>query len=444
MADEQKNRKRRPKPVPYAMLAPGFEGIYTGKKSRVGSEQTEVITTVMSDDAGNEIRQWPVVSWTWPGEEGDWDEEIRALHTMQTSLGPLDEATRRIRAHIGSLVPCDSGFPVTVDELLQAIGSGRLDEPSFHNGCWCPGMWWPRKTSQPGQPECLETIRSVLRQYLAGDDAGTLRREFPHGGPFVDRVYKWLGPVERLQEYQWLMIERILLTIGAFIENSYLEPLFSDASVMQKQEQMMDDLFGEEGRGARLDREIAANADLPKIIPRWKPEYRETLDGIESPEKQALYEICCAIASGVHTLSDCHHNTFRYIEGWIHGAGTGQLRIATRKSGTENERLGRLLFGYVLALDKWLMHIPMPFLLLDLGHVDLGFDPRNEILRVYAYFGEDRSPVKVWLAGWLWYTLMHSPIGGNPGGLVRHRELLDQAGEAGLSVRDWMDGEKDK
>jgi len=27
----------------------------------------------------------------------------------------------------------------------------------------------------------------------------------------------------------------------------------------------------------------------------------------------------------------------------------------------------------------------MQFLLLDLGHLDLGFDPKSEIVRVYAY-----------------------------------------------------------
>ena len=55
---------------------------------------------------------------------------------MQEKLGPLDDKIRQIHAHIGSLVPCDGGFPVTVDELLNAIGRGELSDPSFHNGCW--------------------------------------------------------------------------------------------------------------------------------------------------------------------------------------------------------------------------------------------------------------------------------------------------------------------
>jgi len=44
------------------------------------------------------------------------------------SLGPLDDETCALRAHIASLVPCDSGFPVTVDEILNAIGTGRLPQ----------------------------------------------------------------------------------------------------------------------------------------------------------------------------------------------------------------------------------------------------------------------------------------------------------------------------
>ncbi len=108
----------------------------------------------------------------------------------------------------------------------------------------------------------------------------------------------------------------------------------------------------------------------------------------------------------------------------------------TPNTSTERERLGRLLFGYVLGLDKWLLGQPMQFLLLDLGHVDLGFDPKNEILRVYAYLGEESTPEKEWLAACLWHNLAG---GGNPRGLVIHESLLEHAKEAGISVREWMD-----
>ncbi len=91
-----------------------------------------------------------------------------------------------------------------------------------------------------------------------------------------------------------------------------------------------------------------------------------------------MYRTCCAIAAGVCTLSDCHHNTFRFIESWIHGIGTGCLEISTRKAHTEKQRLGRLLLGYALGLDRWTAGVPMQFLLMDLGHIDLGFDPKTK------------------------------------------------------------------
>ncbi len=106
-------KKKKERLVPYDMVSPGFEAIYTGKKSSSEGERVEIITTVSADQAGNQIRKWSVVSWTFPGEEKDWDEEIKYINNMQSKLGELDDGTRRIRAHIASLAPCDSGFPVT-------------------------------------------------------------------------------------------------------------------------------------------------------------------------------------------------------------------------------------------------------------------------------------------------------------------------------------------
>ncbi|MCK5116453.1 MAG: hypothetical protein KAR44_07610 [Candidatus Aegiribacteria sp.] len=79
--------------------------------------------------------------------------------------------------------------------------------------------------------------------------------------------------------------------------------------------------------------------------------------------------------------------------------------MAGRKVGIESKRLGRLLFGYALGLDRWLQDIPVQWLLLDLGHIDPDFDFKSEILRVYAYLG-DKTPVKEWFADCLWYTLV--------------------------------------
>ncbi len=426
-------------PVPYHLVSPGFEAIYTGEKASSDTGKAELITTITADSELNEIRRWPVVSWTWPGQEEDWDEDVRYINAMQGKLGDLDNSIRQIRAHIASLVPCDSGFPVTVDELLNAIGRGKLNEPSLRNGCWCPGMWWEQRTTQPHHMESMKLISSVLKHYLEGENDARLIGKYPAASGFIRRTLAWLGPSSKLAEYQMLLLKRILLTIDSFAVSSDTQPRdqFSDPQ-MAWMEAQVDDLFGEGGQGSRLDEEIASKAGLPTIHPQWKSEYRQNLEQLDQPAKE-LYRTCCAVASGVHTLSDCHHNTFRYIESWIHGIGTGQLRIPTRRTASESGRLGRSLFGYVLGLNKWLAGEPMQFLLLDLGHTDLGFDPKNEILRVYANLGADRTPVKKWLAACLWYNLMNAPIGGNPGGLVRHEKLLERATSAGISLRDWRD-----
>ena len=264
--------------------------------------------------------------------------------------------------------------------------------------------------------------------------------EFPHAAGFVRRVFEWLGPRSQLTEVQQLMLERMLLTVEQFFKyGDMVHFRITDTAILEEVTAVGKDLFEEGGRGPKLDAEIAERAGLPKIGPTWE-ESQKNRDDISDPEKKALYEVCCDIASGVCTLSDCHHNTFRFIERWIHGIGTGQSDIPTRAAGAERERLARLLFGYVLGLDKWLLGVPMQFLLMDLGHVDLGFDPRNEVLRAYAHLGEEKTPVKLWLAACLWHNLSYARMDpAVPAGLVRHPELLEHATALGVSVREWMD-----
>jgi len=73
-------------------------------------------------------------------------------------------------------------------------------------------------------------------------------------------------------------------------------------------------------------------------------------------------------------------------------------------------------------------------------HMDLGFDPKNEVVRVDAYLGEQRTPIKQWLSACLWHNLTYSRLEpAYPAGLVRHKELLEHAAGLGLSVREWMD-----
>jgi len=422
--------------VPYHMIQPGFEAIYTGERAERPIEVPKGPSPFINftDSSGNAIQKWSTWTWTftdkWPEEGREWaNEEIRYINGMQVKLGHLSDGVRKIRAHIGSLVPCDNGFPVTVDELLSAIGKERLDDPSFHNGCWMGTMWWDGASTQPLNTECMQAIFEILTGYLAGKPEAEMAERYPHARGFIARAYVWLGPSDKLTKLQKLMMERTLLPFEYFTGRN------TDNAVNRN-------CFEEGGHGPEVDAEISALAGLPKIHMRHTPEYRENLNGIPEPEKRELYRACCHIASGVYGLSDCHHNTFRIIERWVHGIGKGALDIPESKKGTERERLGRLLFGYLLGLDRWLLGVPMYFLLYDLEYVDFGFDPNNEIKHVYALLeGErGRNPTKEWLAACLWHNLFHN----NQGGITRHGDVLDRAKGTGLSVREWMDSNLNK
>jgi len=416
--------KANRRPVPYDTVSPGYEAVYTGEESAKHIQEDGWPISRFTDDEGKIIEQWSVWTWTPQNREEAWGEQIRYINKMQAALGPLDDETRRLRAHIGSLVLCEPGIPVTIDELLNAIGRGYLWEQPFHNGCWCCSMWWDSQGTQPRHTEIMQTIEDCLTSYLEGISLENLIERFPHAEGFLRRAFDWLGPVNSLSEIQELLIKRMLLPFEIFTRRNL------DTNAVYK------NCFEDGGRGQQLDTEISRKAGLPKIYPDYRLEFRENLQSIPEPEKQELYRICCSIAHGLHELSDCHHSMYRWIENWIHEIGTGKWEIATRKSGTERERLARLLFGYTLGLDKWLMGNPMQFLLLDLGHLDLGFDPKNEILRVYAYLGEGKTPVKEWLAACLWHNLSG---GGNPRGWVIQQPLNERAKQLGISTHEWMD-----
>jgi len=417
--------------VPYDLVKPGWEGAYTGKKSDT--------TDDLTDDEGNVINRWS----TWPFEGygvkwAQWGDEAPHINHMQQALGTLSDEVRRIRIHIGGLVLCDSGVPVSIDELLSAIGSGVLPKEPFRAGCLPGGQG---RTTRPHHSESLRIIESVLRGYLAGKPMKHFIQEFPHAAGFVKRTYDWLGPSQELTQLQKLLLERMLLPFEYFTRSS-----FDDYELVMR---VSDICFGENGAGAEIDKRICEIADLPEIQRLRYGMYEKNLETIEDAEKRDLYTVCTRIACGVYELSDCHHNAFRVIESQIYGIAKGRMKgVPDRMAGAEAKRLGQLLFGYTLALDKWLLGQPMQFLLLDLGHVDLGFDPKNEILRVYAYLGEERSAVKQWLVASLWCNLYHNPMGGlkpyEDQWSDRHSQILERAGELSISARDWMDSELER
>ena len=423
---------KRWRPVPYEKLTPGVEAVYTSEDPLTVKvdDNPDILPGYcqlvrFKDKKSEIIAKWSV--WNLPkpqnGREPWEDPDINFINDMQAKLDPLDEKTRRLRTHIGHLVPCDNGFPMTVEELLMAIGNGELPDTTFHNGCCSAGRWWSAKTTQPGQTEAMKVIYEVLTGYLDGTAKEKLIEKFPDASGFISRTFGWLGPIEKLTELKKTMLDRILLPF------EYLTKRNPDVMAVQA------NCYEKGGEGEKIDEHIAELAGLPKIYANWWDEYSENLKTITDPKKIELYEICGAISHGLHGLSDCHHSTFRWLENWIYSIGTFKSEIPDRKKGVERERLSRLLFGYVLGLNYWLAGKSEHFLLLDLGYIDLGFDTKNEILRVFAYLGEERTPVKIWLAACLWHTLYMN----RPAGLIRHKKLIELAERNEISLRSWND-----
>jgi hypothetical protein len=409
--------------APDSTVPLGFEKVYTGSKDLPDVDTSDTDLVFSEDEEGYVMMQYSL--WgCFHTTEDKWNEEIHAINRMQAALGSLNDSVRKVRAHIASLVPCDSGVPVTIDEMLNAIGTGVVPQPAFHPGCWLSSG---TRTTQPGQVESMRVIEAVLKGYLDGQSAAEFIGQYPYARGFIKRSYAWLGLRANLTEVQLLLMGRMLLPFAFFTKRN------------PDQREVYADCFKPGGRGKAIDAEISKLVGIPEIYANYRKEYKEVLGSIEDAHKRTIYMIAGHIANGVSELSDCHHNTFRYIERWIHAVGTLTWDIPTRKAHVESTRLGRLLFGYALGLDRWLQKVPQQFLLLDLGHVDLGFDPKNEILRVYAYLGDEHTPVKMWLAACLWYTLVSMP----PASLYqwghRYKALLARAEENGIRVRDWMD-----
>ena len=218
--------KHKDELVPYDQVSPGFEAVYTGETSSSPVRENEMTATLYSDEDGNLISQWSTIPWTFPDnedgwKENQWDDTVKHLHKMQSKLGLLTDGTRLLRSHITGLIPCDSGLPVTVDELLFAIARGKLERSSFRNGCLCSGMGCQLKTSQPGQMESIRTIHSVMNAYVSGEPREDAIKSHPEAAGFINRTYQWLGGVSDLSKIQRKMLDRVLLTLDSFIKLNY-------------------------------------------------------------------------------------------------------------------------------------------------------------------------------------------------------------------------------
>ena len=131
MSDTKKARL-----VPYDMVSPGFEAVYVDDEEPWPSDPGEDSpTAVFTDEAGNVMKRWAVWTWTWPDQSDKWNDEIRHINEMQAHLEPLDGNARQIRAHIGSMVLCDSGVPQSpLMSCLTPSAEASCPNPRFTTG----------------------------------------------------------------------------------------------------------------------------------------------------------------------------------------------------------------------------------------------------------------------------------------------------------------------
>jgi len=190
--------------VPYELTRPGFEAVYTGDNMLPPESKRDSFQKYGQDENGNVFTEFSCWGFANMDEE-KWTDEVKYINSMQTGLGELDDSTREIRAQISSLQCCDSGIPVTIDEILCAIGTGVLPDHAFHPGCW---LSLSSRTTQPKQQESMVIIEKVIREYLEGRSEAELLEENKYASGFIARTFDWLGPVDKLSELQKLMLER--------------------------------------------------------------------------------------------------------------------------------------------------------------------------------------------------------------------------------------------
>ena len=159
--------------LPHGIAPVGFEAMYTGQTAP--SSESDEYRDCRVDAEGTPYVLYSLWGFAHIKEE-NWNDEIRLLNSMQQELPQLSDDVRRIRQQIASLVCCDSGVPVTIDEILNAMGTGRLPGHPFHAGCW---MSLGVRSTQPEHIQSMRTIDAIIRGHVDGiprlpDAFGTL------------------------------------------------------------------------------------------------------------------------------------------------------------------------------------------------------------------------------------------------------------------------------
>ena len=276
---------------------------------------------------------------------------------------------------------CDSAF-------AQILGKSKYSVIKVQDGVPVPAL---RK--RRGHPRAGENITDsrrpltraymdILSRWLAFGDIGALRVELPEHAELAERIYRWLGPPEKVKV---LRVERLRFSLG---QCSF--PVFSQGkawSIWMEMKKVFDDAIQQELGEAR-DETARLNENM--------------------------------FDSGL-----CHHAFFRHIDNLIAHIGRG-TPVRLPEAGVEGRRVRGATTDYVHALGSWLMGRSKE------EAIEIWPDGEQVVTRLYTRLGA-QSPRKKWLVASLWKHLQDSDRNRGHGPLTQDPDRFSIPKEA-LSV----------
>ena len=138
-----------------------------------------------------------------------WDDEVKAINSMQTGLGNLSDDHRLIRAHMAGFCRFHPFFPQSIDILCKEIGTGRFTRP-VRFGCEGRGLLEAlgkenSRTLDDQRRESLTGYLQALTKWLAKSPqenatdsmvSGFLGQPTDNKTSFVEKLVSAINPEE--------------------------------------------------------------------------------------------------------------------------------------------------------------------------------------------------------------------------------------------------------
>jgi hypothetical protein len=135
-----------------------------------------------------------------------WDDEVKAINSMQTGLGNLNDDHRLIRAHMAEFCRFHPFFPRSIDILCEEIGTGRFTRPVRFG---CEGRGLLEALGKENSQTLDDQRRESLREHLQALTKWLSRS--PQENAIDSMVYGFLGqPTDNKTSF----VEKLVATIN--------------------------------------------------------------------------------------------------------------------------------------------------------------------------------------------------------------------------------------